>query len=493
MMLQTLIGLGWKSAFIAALALLADRAMRGRPAAERVFVLRVAVIALLLLPVAVMLLPSVEFALLPAPEAVVATARTHAIAPAAPAALPDAEAAIDLFGLLYGLGAAAVMLHLAIGLSVLARWTRRGVHAGDAQWQAALTRGTVQLRRPVRLLVSDHIATPISWGIAPAWILIDRVTLARKAQADAVIAHEMAHVRRFDWPMLVAARIALALLWFNPLVWMLSRALAHRGETAADEAAVRQIERADYAEALLSFATAPSARGMAVGMALWPDALAERITHIATHRYRRGSRVTPVVAITCFVVAAPLLAAARLVPAAPDTERQMERIAAPAQTAVPELRTVAPESPSRARAVNDTGAAVERASVPPTNMQTVLPAGRQAAVPSPIVRVANPPQPRRVPGQADAGAMRMEDGEVILLPPPPQRGEDRPEWADHVADELTAAAAEIRRGARDVELSAELPDVSAGRRAEIAKRAREMRAKADAFEARARALRGPGG
>lgn len=506
-MLQILIELGWKSALIAALVLLADRAMRGRPAAERVFVLRIAVIALLLLPAAMLLLPSLDLALLPAAEMVAEPAWTPAAA-MPPVALPAAEPGIDLASLLYALGAAAVLLHLATGISVLARWTRRGVEAGEPGWQAALARGTARLRRPVRLLVSHDISSPISWGIAPAWILIDPVTLARAGQADAVVAHEMAHIRRFDWPMLVAARIAVALLWFNPLVWLLSRTLARRGETAADEAAVRGIERADYAEALLSFATAPAARGVATGMALWPNALAERITHIAMHRHRRGSRAIPVAALICAAIAAPPLAAARLVPAAPTVRAgQWKQPAAPmpGPTAAPVPRSAVVASPAREPAADAAVAPIDQGRSPTVTAQPAPIAGGRTELPVPIsvpvVQVESAPQPAaqpmRIVGQTGASVVRTADGVTITAPPPrppaPVRTEDTPDWAKHAATELSQAAAEIRGGAREVELTAELPGVDAGKRAEIARRVREMRAKADEFEARARALRGPGG
>lgn len=497
MMLPMLIDLGWKSALIAAAVLLADWVMRGRPAAERVFVLRIGVAALLTLPAAMMWLPPVDLALLPAPEAATVVAQAPMAAVAMPATPAVAEAPIDLAGLLYALGAGGVLLHLAIGIAVLARWTRRGVEMDQPGWQAALARGTADLRRPVKLLVSDDIATPISWGIAPAWVLVDRTTLARPAQADAVIAHEMAHIRRFDWPMLIAARIAVALLWFNPLVWILSRTLARRGETAADEAAVRGIERADYAEALLSFAAAPAARGMATGMALWPNALAERITHIAMHRHRRGSRVIPAMALICTAIAAPVLAAARLVPAEP-------RGAAPSAPVVTPARERAPASPvARSAVERRAGVAIEPRNAPAAS---VLPVERQAvAAPAsaPVAGAANAPQPPlRIVGQTGAGVVRTADGVTITAPQPlprplplplPPQNEETPDWAKHAANELSQAAREIRAGARNVELTAELPGVDAEERADIAKQVREMRAQADEFEARARALRGPGG
>ncbi|WP_343520318.1 M56 family metallopeptidase [Sphingomonas sp.] len=501
-MLPLLIELGWKSALIAGAALVADRMLRGRPAAERVFVLRLGIGLLLALPAAVSLLPPLDLAWLPAVEAPAGAARAVAVS-AAPAAIsPSPEPGIDWAALFYAVGAGAVLLHLAMGIAILTGWTRRGARAEDAAWQAALGRATARLRRPVRLLVSSDVATPISWGIAPAWILVDPSTLARTAQADAVLAHETAHIRRFDWPMLVAARIAAALFWFNPLVWLLARTLARRGETAADEAAVRGIERPDYAEALLTFAAARPTRAAATGMALWPNALAERIAHIAMHRQRRGSRVVPVAALACAIAVVPL-AAARLVHAAP-AERSVRAASAPRPAAAPIARATAAERPVVAGAGNSAVATVpvaeSQAATPPAVvdggpaqvLQAPIAAPMQVAVPAP--QVASAPQPTqqvtRIVGQSGAEVVRTADGVTITAPP--QR-EETPEWAKQAAAEMMQGASEMRSGARNVELTAELPGVDAGQRAEILRQVKQMRAQADDLERQARALRGPGG
>jgi BlaR1 peptidase M56 len=311
----------------------------------------------------------------------------------------------------------------------------------------------------------------------------------------------MAHIRRFDWPMLVAARISVALLWFNPLVWLLNRTLVRRGEMAADEVAVRGIARADYAEALLSFATAPAARGVATGMALWPNALAERITHIAIHRQRRGSRAVPAAALMCAAIAAPALAAARLVPAAPAGERVTRPIAAQARPVGPELRT--PASSGGAVAPVPRRAAVQTADTGRDAPSSVARSAESAPVAQPLPVPVAPAAPAvRIVGRNGAEVSVGPQGTTIIgeqieIPPAGGpivvTGSERPEWAVEAARDLRISAAEMRSGAREVELTAELPGVSAGKRAEIRKRAGEMRTRADEFEARARALGGPGG
>src|SRR3546814_20688000 len=67
--------------------------------------------------------------------------------------------------------------------------------------------------------------------------------------------HELAHVARLDWAKLLGARVACAVFWFNPLVWMLARESHQLREEAADEAVLMaDIDGPDYATLLVGAA-----------------------------------------------------------------------------------------------------------------------------------------------------------------------------------------------------------------------------------------------
>lgn len=282
-----LIELGWKSALIAGAALTGNWSMRRRAAAERVLLLRIALAMLLLLSGLVLLVPAFEVALLPPPEvtpsapgaAELAAMRT--IVPANSA--PDAPPLLDIFGILYAAGAALVLVHFAAGIITLWRWTRAAHPVEDRQRADAFARGTFGLRRSARLRVSASVATPLSWGVAPAWILIGPELERTPSKAEAVVAHELAHVRRLDWLVLVGSRLATALYWCNPLIWMLDHALIREAEFAADDVAVRHVAPADYAQTLLAVA-APSGHYPACDMAVGHGTLARRIRHLLEER-----------------------------------------------------------------------------------------------------------------------------------------------------------------------------------------------------------------
>lgn len=489
-----LLDLGWKSALVAGLALLALRAMRGRAAAERVFLLRVAVAMLLMLPAAVLLLPVLDLAVLPAAEipTMEAVRVVHHPAPV-PVPVPHAQS-LPLWAVLYFAVVVAILLHLAIGIAVLARWTRRAMPVADPAWRAALARASERLKRPVRLLASPDVPTPLGWGIVPAWILIDAASLARRDQADAVIAHELAHVRRFDWPMLLLARFALALFWCNPLVWLLVGRLARENEIAADEAAVRSIARADYAEALLAFATAPGGRPVAIGMALMPGMLAERIAHVvAPGRVRAGRRMLMAM-LVCGTVAMPLIAAAKLVRATPVS---LLAVYAPA--------TASPDARAAERRAGPAGSTPPRTPValfqeqPPAETR---PVPVMVASPVPVVEVravpvvvASPRPVTRAVGQTGAVVEIGPNGTTPMGGAP----EDSPEvQARHgqeearrgAAEGLRGAAVDLRAQADELERVANEPNQLRGIRQGNLKAARDLRSSADKLEKEANKLTG---
>jgi uncharacterized protein (TIGR03435 family) len=71
-------------------------------------------------------------------------------------------------------------------------------------------------------------------------------------QIEAVVAHELAHVRRYDNLVALMHMLVEAVFWFHPMVWWIESRLVEEREHACDEAAILQVGSADvYAESLL--------------------------------------------------------------------------------------------------------------------------------------------------------------------------------------------------------------------------------------------------
>lgn len=417
-----LIDLAWKSALIAGAALLASALLRNRAAAERVLLLRIALAALLLLPLLALLMPALELAVLP-PEAALPAGAAVEVGDAPVAASPPPEWVIDPMVLAWALAAALVLLHLAAGLFALSRWTRAARPVSGEGWSQAMARASAGLCRPVRLRVSPRVDTPISWGVAPAWVLIDPALELRADQADAVIAHEIAHVRRFDWPVLIAARLATALYWFNPLVWLVERELARQSEMAADDEAVRRIARADYAQTLLMVA-APGSRQPACAMAVGNSTLARRIRRLLDERAPHPtSRLLCVMVLLAIPAVAVPLAAARITPADPPVIVESRTtqdvpaprtVAAPVPAPLPQERSAVP--PARPVAIVESRPSSRATRVARERVRTQPPVADPAPAPSPTAL----PGPVTPPGPPLAAIVERVVARQIARQVPPR-------------------------------------------------------------------------
>lgn len=226
--------MAWKSSLLILAALSIAGLLKGQSAADRAFVLRLVVGLLLLLPIGALFGPSLALerpAAVPlwaepvqasppeGPSSAVAHSTQPRSANLAPAPSSIRAHAPMLLLIAYGLGVGAVMSHLVAGLLTLQRWTQGARPVWHPLWAAAYDRARLRsgVRRDVALLFSAEVPEPMGWGLRRPVILLDRQTIARDAQAEAVLGHEMAHVARGDWLALLLGRVMLAIFWFNPL------------------------------------------------------------------------------------------------------------------------------------------------------------------------------------------------------------------------------------------------------------------------------------
>jgi len=302
-----------KSSLIAAGGLACARFLAQRPV-ERADILRATVCLLLAVPVIMNALPALELALLPpiapyAPVQDVSLAAEAATAATPGAGWPDS---VQLVGGLWLLGVGVVAAQLLLGLFTLDRWTRQGRPVEQEAWLEPLEQLAPEEDRP-RLVASPRIASPLSWGVAPGFIVIDPASLDERQAVRAILAHELAHLRRQDWIFLILSRLALAVFWFNPLVWRLHATLVERSEEAADAIALETVDRTLYARTLVRLASHPAKRltgpQPATAMAASTRTLKTRIAHIMTANAARRRPLTVALSVVALAAVATPLAA----------------------------------------------------------------------------------------------------------------------------------------------------------------------------------------
>ena len=391
MIADILFEVAWKSTIVAACLVALLYAMHRQAASNRVAVGGLGFLLLLTLPAVVLVIarlpvPVIEMAS-PAPETIAAL--PLAMPETALAALPpspvdpnsQASDSRALLMFLWAAGALIFLLRLGAGLLTLQSWTRRAdPFVAASKLQDMLRRCGVS--DTARIYVSTEISAPLSWGWRKPVILIDRDTLAKPIEAEAVIAHEAAHLVRGDWPRLIAARLVVAMFWFNPFVWLLERLYLQDVEEAADAEATSFVEPAHYAQALLNAARNASVPVGANSIA--SGSLAKRIKRVlsgrAHSRWDRALRVGALVGVG--LIAAPIA---------------LIQFVAPAVSEAAPIKQLAPVATLRAAVASVVAAPAAPVAVPsltppaaaPTEPVTPVTAPRAA----PVLRILVPSAP----------------------------------------------------------------------------------------------------
>lgn len=174
-----------------------------------------------------------------------------------PWAAPASGAAIDFSLVLCGawaLGCAVMLVRLGLGVTHLGRLLERAAPLEQA-WQArldALAR-RLGIRRRVRLLGSHTADAPLVFGWLRPVILVPlgALTALPPVYVEALLLHELGHVRRLDYLVNLLQALVEALLFHHPAVHWVSACLRAEREHCCDDLALAiSGDRLGYARAL---------------------------------------------------------------------------------------------------------------------------------------------------------------------------------------------------------------------------------------------------
>lgn len=211
-------------------------------------------------------------------------------------------------------GAALLLARAASGLWGVARLRRRSIPAPPSLQRAATVLAHRMGLEEVPVRVVPDVLSPLAAGVLRPVVLLPAGLLLKlpPGQIEALVAHELAHVRRHDYLVNVVQAVAEALLFYHPAVWWVSARLREARELCADDLALAALDdRLTYARALTELAAvraapvAPAARG---------GSLMHRIRRVLDAPAPPSSRWTWLVtaaALTGLLVASGSLAGAR--------------------------------------------------------------------------------------------------------------------------------------------------------------------------------------
>jgi hypothetical protein len=315
-----------KATLVVTAGLLAARCARRARASTRHLILACTFAALLALPVAILAVPGVA---LEVPVRGLRVELVPRIEPRRPATA-DASADLDprsrggtersfpppwrvVLGTAWAGGAALLFLWLGAAVWRFDRFRRRGVPWLDARARVTPLAAGAGSRRQVDVLLHEDLAAPATCGW---WHPVVLLPLDATGWSDGdirrALVHELEHVRRGDWPVHLAARLAGAAFWFHPLVWIAFRRMCLEAERACDDAVLRDADTTDYAAQLVQLARRLSNGGAQPSLAMASRSdLSSRIAAILDRTQSRGPlAVVP----AAFVVIATLSATLAVAP-----------------------------------------------------------------------------------------------------------------------------------------------------------------------------------
>lgn len=177
--------------------------------------------------------------------------------------------------LIWVIGVTIAAMRIAIGWITI-RWiVQRAQPPTDDNWQICVQKisQAIGVRTMVKVLISTDISTPAIFGLIkpvilwPAWALIG----ISPSMIDAIITHELAHVKRYDM-VVNALQLCIEVLFFHhPAAWWISAQVRSEREHCADELAIRAMESANigsrvlYARSLLTLEETRNISAFAMG------------------------------------------------------------------------------------------------------------------------------------------------------------------------------------------------------------------------------------
>ena len=170
-----------------------------------------------------------------------------------------AKSAAPFVTVAYVIGVLLMLIKLSIGVRVTRRLRSFSVPISDVDLLARMAEQArkLSLRFQPVIAICDHVAVPIVLGLLRPMILIPAAMFSglTSEQLEAVLTHELAHLRRADHILIVVQRVFEAILFFHPVTWYLSRHIHHERECCCDDLVVSiGRDRVQYAQSLLRVA-----------------------------------------------------------------------------------------------------------------------------------------------------------------------------------------------------------------------------------------------
>jgi len=184
---------------------------------------------------------------------------------------------------------------------------RRGRPIDDPAWLYVLRTlaARLRIRRLVLLVRSAHVDVPAVVGVLCPVILVPLAMFNELSpeQARAILAHELAHIRRCDYAVNLIQMAIETIFFHHPAVWWISAQIRKERENCCDDLAASVCGRTIYAGALVSL---EERRATPFALAATDGSLLRRIGRLVgappPRRQQARSVLVAIIALVCVLV-----------------------------------------------------------------------------------------------------------------------------------------------------------------------------------------------
>ncbi|UYQ94283.1 M48 family metalloprotease [Chitinophaga horti] len=183
--------------------------------------------------------------------------------PAAPAAtgtvglIPGMEVYFPVLVGIYIVGVVVMTIKLVLDLAQLQQIRRNVLLRMDDAWstQVDLLSRRLGIRKKVQLHICASIQVPVMIGFLRPLILLPAAMVNNLStdQLEAILLHELAHVKRHDYLLNIFQSIVETILFFNPFIWWISKNIQIEREHCCDDLVIAStVQPLHYAKALVA-------------------------------------------------------------------------------------------------------------------------------------------------------------------------------------------------------------------------------------------------
>ncbi|MBO9151474.1 M56 family metallopeptidase [Chitinophaga sp. GCM10012297] len=170
---------------------------------------------------------------------------------------PGMESYFPLLVGIYVVGVTVMTIKLCVDLSQLRHVRRLGVTPMGPVWEQHLRElgKRLGISKKVQLFISEHLQVPVMIGFLKPVILLPAAMVSNLSpeQLEAILLHELAHIKRNDYLLNIFQSIVETILFFNPFVWWISRNIRQEREHCCDDLVIAgTVQPMHYAKALVA-------------------------------------------------------------------------------------------------------------------------------------------------------------------------------------------------------------------------------------------------